>query len=261
MIPGIVAQEVVTGGLIVNPGGVRFDNAVANSYLEVLSCTEADTPNLTISMWVRFPTTADVHGALFATWSNGNSKLAVGANHYADLLGIAHGASSSLNVGTLEGVMTAAMWHHVFFSCQTSFGAGAKVHNLYIDGVSVYSAADSADAGASFNIQFNGQSFDLPVHNGNTGKTDYADVWIAPGVYLDATNITKFRSTAGNPVGLGSNGQTPTGSSPAFYFTSPATNFIFNHGSGDAVTLHGNCIDVDGPPTQYRAHGVRFKNS
>jgi hypothetical protein len=255
VIPGITAQPSVGFGGVGPPPyaahGVRFDNSNSsiNNYLDVASMTQADASQVTASFWAKTDNVAN-----FPTFfSCGFFYIMVGFNHTTDVYAhLADNGSNSFAVGSANGKWTNNVWHHIFFSAQTNHAAGSKLGNLYLDGVNIFSAPDSDDTSASFTAAFHSKELGIPATtstiNLEQNVADFADLWIAPGVYLDATNIPLFRSSSGKPVNLGVNGQTPTGTRPAFFFTGTATSFIANSGSGDSVTLHGNATDVSGPP-------------
>lgn len=126
-------------------------------------------------------------------------------------------------------------WHSFLASCRTNFPAGSKIVHIYLDDVDV--TANVADAAVAFTMLFNG----LPISIFGDGFTsdyllgDFANMWIAPGVYIDFTvmaNRRKFITAANKPVNLGSDGSTPTGTAPAIYFTGNASSFGSNAGPG-----------------------------
>jgi hypothetical protein len=71
---------------------------------------------------------------------------------------------------------------------------------------------------------------------------DVADLWWAPGVYLDLTvtaNRRKFISADRRPVPLGANGQTPTGSAPLIFLSGDLAAWHTNKGTGGGLTQTG----------------------
>jgi len=53
-------------------------------------------------------------------------------------------------------------------------------------------------------------------------------------------NLAKFIDSSGNPVNLGTNGATPTGSVPLIFLSGPSSTFANNLGSGGAFSLTGS---------------------
>jgi hypothetical protein len=73
-----------------------------------------------------------------------------------------------------------------------------------------------------------------------------AELYFAHGQYLDfdtESNRRKFRDATGKPVSLGSNGSTPTGSTPLLYFHlddgETANNFATNRAGGSNFSVSG----------------------
>jgi hypothetical protein len=217
--------------------------------------TVADSPFITISMWVR----AQNNGLNNLHTAPNLVSPGLGSNSI-DLGGSLDGSQGDQDIScyfaatTLPGTHQVAFGstsrpftmndtgHHVFISIDTNHPAGAKLLNVYIDAVNVKDNSITLDANVAFNIGFNGFKFGLPDTDDSIdiveADLDYAEVWIAVGQYVDPSNISKFRDpVTGKPVNLGSNGQTPTGTSPTYYLKGPWQNFATNLGTGGAVTL------------------------
>lgn len=81
---------------------------------------------------------------------------------------------------------------------------------------------------------------------------DIADVWFNPGTYIDfsiESNRRKFIKSDGKPVGLGSNGQNPTGSSPLLFFSGDTTSWHTNKGTGGGFTENGTLTTASSSPS------------
>jgi hypothetical protein len=57
------------------------------------------------------------------------------------------------------------------------------------------------------------------------------------------------RARNGKPVNLGTNGQTPTGTIPAMFFSGDASGFPTNQGTGGAFTLTGSLTNASTSPS------------
>jgi len=82
------------------------------------------------------------------------------------------------------------------------------------------------------------------------GKLDIslADLWLAPGVWLDlaiTVNRRKFIDADGNPVSLGAAGATPTGSSPLVFMSGAVSAWHTNKGTGGGFTLVGALTETE----------------
>jgi hypothetical protein len=164
------------------------------------------------------------------------------------------GSPGSLQFGTVNGVFPANIWHHVFVSWDTSQASPNKLYNIWVDGVNVLDSSVSFDAGAAFHINLSGHNFGIPqsLLGNASNKIEYAYLWIDTVDYMDPSggNILKFRDASGNPVDLGSQGEKPTGTSPAYYCAGGYPAFTVNEGYGDAFTVVGTpqMSTVTGPP-------------
>ena len=84
-----------------------------------------------------------------------------------------------------------------------------------------------------------------------TGELDsgVAELWFEDGVYTDFSlqaNRRKWYGTNGKPANVGTDGSTPTGTSPLVYFHlddgETANNFLVNAGTGGNLTLQGGTL-------------------
>ncbi len=248
MIAGIVASDIVvaSGGGGYSAHAVQADNSdtSVNNYVKA-TLAEADGPNLTLAWWMRSPDTSFIPTMV----SIGGSGGGIGFNFTTDVSFVVNnGGSSSVSIGTADGVFTPNVWHHIFLSFQTNHAANAKLKNLWVDGVDAHNGSVTVDGNASFNIKLHSQEFGLPANAANITNVgtifEFADFWMDFS-YLDpASNIAAFRDpTTGKPVNLGANGETPTNTPPAFFLTGNASTFVDNAGSGDALTLTGTFTD------------------
>lgn len=75
---------------------------------------------------------------------------------------------------------------------------------------------------------------------------DLADLWFAPGVYIDFSveaNRRKFVTADLSPVSLGATGNTPTGTAPLVFMS--GTTWQTNKGTGGGFTLNGTLDETD----------------
>jgi hypothetical protein len=126
-------------------------------------------------------------------------------------------------------------WHHVLCSWDMAVG-----FQLYVN-----DASDAAAGGTFTNTDLNQVGSDWWIGTDNTttprGDFDIADLWHAR-TRIDLSveaNRRKFRSAAGKPVNLGSDGSTPTGSAPLIYQSGSVAAWHTNKGSGGGFTLTG----------------------
>lgn len=147
--------------------------------------------------------------------------------------------------------LTLGQLYHVLFS----WDAGTDVQ-CYIDGAANGSAlANNNDTisyttGTAFNVGAN-------VSSGEVFNGDLAEFWYSTTEYLDLTDAANrefFRLATGAAADLGSDGSTPTGTSPIVYLSGPIATWHTNDGTGGGFTELGALTEAVGP--QYRAHDV-----
>lgn len=126
-----------------------------------------------------------------------------------------------------------ASWIHLLAAWDTTTGGTTDKAYLYIDGVNERNLISLQN----FDMQYTSNANFVAGVNGATDDLNgcLSDVYFAPGQFLDfsvQSNREKFRSAAGKPVYLGANGELPTGTSPAVFFTNPFGTFSTNLGTG-----------------------------
>jgi len=222
-------------------GAVVFDGA---TQLGIASLTATENAFMMFSVWLLLPNANIFTKAVFVCDPDNQYRpLFNGTFEDGKLAYTAGNAEGDVEVTyTNSPGVTAAAWHN-FLGAITL--AGVPTGKLYVDDVDVGSASDLFGSGGTVSV--NGLSFYvandtfdayLPAH--------MADLWIAPGQYLDLSveaNRRKFISATGKPVNLGAAGATPTGTAPAMFFhvahAGTPSDFGTNLGTGGAFTLGG----------------------
>ncbi len=143
-------------------------------------------------------------------------------------------------------------WTHVCGSMNTLLQTASMV----VDGVLQTTEVNLTSGGSAFSdAAFNGLSFYFgsDTFPGDRFIGDVVDPWFAPGQYIDFSdpaNVAKFRDpVTGKPVFLGNNGQVPTGTAPAVFFSGDASTFGTNLGSGGDFTLTGSLTNASTSPS------------
>lgn len=216
----------------------------------------ADSPFLSFSLWTLNPTAAFNFGPnfFFSALSNYWGLFAF-ENSAGDLTFSAkNAASSAVFFQVSSGVVYSAnTWYNFLGSMDTNHASGSRIINLYVsadgavnDTPVTLGGTGSQDTGAAFSIPFTSAGawtnsyFNGP--NSLNQVVDYADIWWAPGQFVDfsvTANRRKFISASGKPVNLGASGVTPTGTAPFAFFSGPFTTFATNLGTGDTFTASG----------------------
>lgn len=147
--------------------------------------------------------------------------------------------------------------HHCIFSADTTQGAN-NVMTIVIDDVDVTTSL--YDTNDVFTPVFNAAFFIIGADQLNlpTGAGRYTGdiwrLWLAPGQKLHESDgsispatILKFKKADGTPEDLGTDGSTPTGVAPAFYFDGGSADFGTNKGTGGTFTQVGAFTTVAFP--------------
>ena len=143
------------------------------------------------------------------------------------------------------------VWHHVCVSLDTSAATSCHYFVDYADEVNYeggnYSGGDIPLSSTNHWIGSD--------RNGSRSMLNFSiyELWVAWGQYLDISvvgNRRKFIDASGAPVGLGSDGSTPTGTAPLIYMTGTPSEFVTNLGTGGNYSVqNGALIDVGVPST------------
>lgn len=203
----------------------------------------SDGKALTISLWVKFNGDDGVLQHLLQ-----NTSGRVGLNKQAgNTLRLTAGSATNELVRLNSTITLTAdgNWHHVLVSCDKAVEGRA---HLFIDGVDRLSTAiflsDEVDGNVE-EIDLARGEWSVGAAVLGDGNTDFngclSELWM-DDVYIDFSiqaNREKFRSAAGKPVDLGSDGSTPTGSAPGLYLKSPFGAFTVNSGGGGDMVKKG----------------------
>jgi hypothetical protein len=152
------------------------------------------------------------------------------------------GATLSIRMTTTATVTAGSGWHHVLMNWDTSNATNCW---CVVDGTEGTALDNRTDATVDYT--FSGWYFG---YSSSGLDADVCEFYFAPGQSLGAyssANVQKFRSTGAQPVDLGSDGSTPTGSQPGFYLKNPYSSFETNSGSGGNFTVSGTLASATAP--------------
>jgi hypothetical protein len=145
------------------------------------------------------------------------------------------------------GFVASMSWTHVLIALDTATAAG----HLYVNDASDYALTGSiTDA----TLDHTPTDWTIGAQPGPSLFLDaeVADLYVAPGQYLDISNSTnrrKFISAGGKPVDLGSDGSTPTGVAPLIFLKNPFGTFHENEGTGGDFTVTGALTAAGSSPS------------
>ncbi len=213
-------------------------------------------------MWFKFHANPQDQGRMFQLDPNGNftNNLALVSDQgpsagYSNLIFEDGAGNSNINPRFVDTGLPIDVWHSLLWSTNTNLPAGQKIAKVYVDDVDQGELpSDTFDA---FLMSFNGKEFAFLQDGFGDGYIgDASDCWIAPGQSLltagdiNVTTRRKFVTAANKPVDLGADGSTPTGTSPAIFFSGDATTYGQpNLGTGGAFTLTGTLTNASTSPS------------
>jgi hypothetical protein len=238
-----------TGGSFTLTGSLTDASTSPSSYVakavlfdtdtEVLSSalTVADQSKYTISVWARFPA---------ATFDNASPDFFTLVDQASDLLSSLWNVAGDIYVkinndvnsfvsASPSALLSADTWVWLGASVDVGHSSGSRVAIAFVNdtNANLDPTNGGTDDGGSTTVPFHGE---VARMRGSSAQAEFADLWLAPGVLLDFTDVSvrrKFISAAGKPVNLGVNGELPTGTAPQFFFSGDASTFLNNRGTGD----------------------------
>jgi len=239
LLPGAVASVVAEGAYA--PAATYLSGSSEYFYKSTALTGASDNKLWTFSCWVK-PETNSNEQMIFGLGPNGSNYMRVSLSADAQDLGIYARLSNNFAFAkAIPDVVTASSWNHIIFSFDAS--DDSKCH-LYVNDT-------DADANPYVSGNYNVNHDGIPIR---IGALSYSATWYYKGcltelwhdsTYIDLSvesNRRKWIDASGKPVDLGSDGSTPTASSPLVYMTGNATAFPTNHGSG------GTPFSVNGTP-------------
>lgn len=228
--------------------GAEFDGT--NDYLTLSTNLGASDSKLwSGSIWLNTPTASGTieyiqHGSGVNIWVRSNADLAAGKWLFRG-----QGATTAnvLQVQTDSRDWTGLGWYHLMWSFDVS--DAAKMH-LYVNGVDETNVDVRIDEALDFSsiAAYTMGSLLSSLKLGGCMQ----EFWFAPGQYIDLSveaNRLKFRTAAGKPENLGSDGSTPTGTAPALYLNNPFGSFETDKsGNSNDFTVVGALADCGSSP-------------
>lgn len=234
--------------MVYQANGVNFDGT--NSYLARGAdlTGNANSDLFSGSFWFR-RSSAGTNQRVFRSSSNGAVAI-FNINNFLQVTGVNTTPATVLDIRTATAYDDTSIWHHAMWSVDLS--DAAKRH-LYVDGqdqltVNTYTTGQTIDFTQSDHGIGAASNGTLPFGG------DLADLWVAPGQYVDLSiesNRHKFIGPNGGAVDLGSDGSTPTGVAPLVFLSGGTSTWHTNKGTGGGFTENGALTDAaSDPPTE-----------
>lgn len=222
-----------------DPVAAAFDGTAA--YLRrVAGLTgAADSKLFTISAWIRINSTAaQTLIASETALAGGTIRIAAGIAAGGRFYVIGVNSAGTNILDQRSSVLPVGPFIHIIASFDLSNSAKRFI---YVDDVSDISQNNTY---TNDTIDFTVADWSIGAIADGTAKLggSVAELWCAPGVYLDLSvtaNRRKFVTADIDPVDLGATGNTPTGSDPLVFMSGAIAAWHTNKGTGGGFTLTG----------------------
>jgi len=203
--------------------------------------TGATTSKLALfSCWV-YPQAAATNGYIYHS-SNANFRIQLTSGSKFLVSGKNSGGSVILSA-TSNASYSINTWYHLLFAVDM---ADTGKRWWYING-SLDSTTWTTYTNDSINFSDTNHAIGAAVAGTTIITATLSDTYIAGSQWLDLStlaNRSKFRTNAGRPVFLGSDGSAPTGVAPLIYMRGAASNYATNKGTGGGFTTTGTLTDA-----------------
>ena len=232
------------GGAVSTTGAVQFDG---NTWLSRgADLTSVPSTNYwTFSFWYKFDSTD--YGTIY---ENRSEKVVLRSSSKMQ--------AESKGPDTVNDAYEAldtdlTNWHHTCGMVNT--GSSANTH-YYVDDTEItpmykFGSRDGTNYALTSTDHFLFKNGGPGADAGQFEGRIY-EFWMDWGQNIDLTSTTtrrKFINADLTPPSLGSNGETPTGTSPEIYMTGGAASFATNLGTGGAFSVGSGALIEAGKPT------------
>lgn len=200
----------------------------------------ADSSQFLLSVWFEYPPDRNnysIYPLNIATNSTFQIQVTSGQLHIYSITDANEGLQP---VYSFTGEVSAG-WHHLAGCAILDTAYRSRV---FLDGTEVPQSggyANSFPSPRNFGFLSMATGSPLPEVNPSQAKCSLAELYFAPGQYLDLTvpsNLAKFLNGK-KPARLGSNGAVPTGTAPMLYLSGAGNGFAHNRGTGGDMTVAG----------------------
>lgn len=203
----------------------------------------ADSKQLTGSFWCRASAYNNFNRVFSTATTAGGGTERTRANFDASQVAFFLVNAAGSTIGDIRStVLSVNVWHHVLFSFDLT---STSLRHIYIDGVP---AIASAATFTNDTIDFTTGDWSIGGDADGQDKFpgDLAEIWLAPGVYIDFSNEAnrrKFVTERGYPAFLGKTGELVTGVAPLIYLSQYDGAFATNKGTGGGYTTVGALVE------------------
>ena len=213
----------------------------------------------TISMWWDFTGASSGFQVLWS--SRHNTTIGTSLNTYRDANGkigisaLNSAGTTILSAVTTTNVAASSGIYHVYMAWDMAVNNQVKI---YVNGVDqALTISTFTNDTIQYVVPNHGLGGNLfgpfaPTTPGMVGQ-----VYVNYATYLDpVTNISKFYGGTSTPIGIGTSGEIPSGSSPIVYLDGNATTILTNRGTGGNFAAFGTLATG----TTYEGVGSHYNN-
>ncbi len=225
LLPFMMPVEDAGGGGYVAADAPVFDGGTARLYFSD-SSGWSDSKVFSMSCWIYLPAGLATSYLWHTAASNAILRLTSAEQCRLVITGVMDEYNTTgMNLST---------WYHLAYSLNTATGE----LNMYHNGVSVKPASPTIN---DVTIDWSRALFGIMGKADGAGSEANAyiqEFWFDPSQYIDFSDgptLAKFAS-GGKPVGLGSDGSTPTSTAPPIYLNKEYSTFHQNAGTGSDFT-------------------------
>lgn len=178
------------------------------------------------------------------------TRFAFDSDGRFQFLGFNSAGTEILNILTSSTALTvASSWVNILASVDM---ANSSNRHIYVNDVSDLATVTTY---TNDTIDFTYADWGVGGQPNSSGLLDgaMADVWFAPGVYIDfsvTANRRLFIDAQGRPVSLGPTGAIPLGTPPLSYTRGPASLAATNFGTGGSYTVLGSLANNSPGPSR-----------
>lgn len=216
--------------------GTDFDGSTANGNFGSRPTGMSDGTAATLSIWFRVDTDTTVQ---FLNATSGNTDISIQASgqclvRWRDTAGTLV-INSTFGTDLDDGAV-----HHLMVAADRTSGR----RQIVLDGATILN--DTGYPTANDIAVYNGRYVIGAQSSAGSSAFDgmISEFWFDNLAYDIVTNLTDWRTAAGNPAALGADGSGP-GAQPKLYF--PDGDPGDNKGTGGDATITGTLTPVDGP--------------
>jgi hypothetical protein len=251
------AQHISSGPIMrtiaaAGGGGFTANTAVfdgTSDYMEKITPMTGvtDAKTVTVSFWIKFDSGDGQQRYIYTMGSGSSDKFRVirTTGNKIGLTGIAPAGTTVLTATSGTSVTVASGWTHVYIAIDLANSAN---RHIYFNGSEDGSVTWTTYTDSLMDLDPGTDAFYVgsDLGTGNKLSAALAELWFNDSYFNDTT---KFIS-GGDPISLGANGQTPTGSAPALYLSLNGSGNSWatdSSGNGNNFTV-GGTLGTTTPP-------------